>query len=564
MPQSILDRARLLALVPVPISDAQLDDLLFVSKAELEGREGDGLLVSVTPDRLDLLSEGGLALHLQGALDAVHGLPPIATPSREEAPAAFAVDASVAPIRPYVAGVLVRAPSGTELDAGTLAEAIRVQELLHASIGRDRRVASLGVYPFDDARSPIRYALEPLRDVRFVPLDGSEETDGDRFFREHPMAARYGAYGRVGDRCLSLRDADGTVLSLPPILNSRAGGEARPGDRTLLLESTGTRLRSVREALGLLLVVFAARGWSVSPVAVAGPDGTAVPGTDVLEPRAIDLPSGFLHAITGEPLSSPEVERRLGRARLSARPHPGGWKVAVPPWRPDLLTPVDLAEDVVLAVPVRAQDGIVPPSPTRGRRRPETIFRRRFATALLGLGLAAPHTSLLVSEASVARLAGASPVRLTNPVSAEFAVLRDRLLLSFVDVLQHNTRHRYPQAFGEVGPVVVASPTAESGAETRYRAGLVLARETAGFADVAGMVEYLLRGVDAIAVREPAELPGTIPGRAARARIAGESVAELGELHPRLLSSLGVPVPVAWAELDLSALWSISGGRDTH
>ena len=64
MPQSVLSWERVQALLPVPVTDAQLEDLLFSSKAELEAREGDALTVSVTPDRLDLLSEGGLAAAL--------------------------------------------------------------------------------------------------------------------------------------------------------------------------------------------------------------------------------------------------------------------------------------------------------------------------------------------------------------------------------------------------------------------------------------------------------------------------------------------------------------------
>ena len=280
-------------------------------------------------------------------------------------------------------------------------------------------------------------------------------------------------------------------------------------------------------------------------------------------PRAVDLPAETLRALSGTAYPPGEVERRLGRVRLRAHPHAGGWRVDVPPWRPDLLTAVDLAEDVILAEAVAPAEGIVPPSLTRGRRRPETVFRRRIATTLLGLGLAAPYTSMLVSESTVRRIRGAAPIRLANPPSAEFAYVRDRLLLSHIEVLGHNTRHGYPQTFGEVAPVVVPAPTAETGAETRYRAGVIIARENAGFADAAALLDYLLRTVDIVSVREPIPLPGTIPGRAARVRVAGEVVGEVGEVDPEVLASIGVPVPVAWAELDLTGLFPLLGRRDT-
>jgi len=563
MPRTVLDADRLCAVAGRPLSASVLDDLLFASKAEVESHDGSSLTVSVTPDRLDLLSEGGLGLYLQGVLGTAHGIPAYRTTPGGASGVEFGVDSSVAPLRPAIGGALLRAPAGRALDAGLLAEAVRFQEILHATIGRDRRAASLGIYPVERLAFPVGYSLEPLTAVRFVPLDGSEEVGATEFFRDHPMAAAFGPLGRQGDSCLTLRDARGTVLSLPPILNGRTAGEARVGDRELLIEATGTRERTVAEAVGLLLVPFVAQGWSVAPVPVARSDETRTDGVALIAPHSVEFPSSVLRTLGGEGVSASVVERRLAQSRLVGHPHSGGWKVDAPPWRPDILTAVDVGEDVLLAEGIRSEDGLLPPSRTRGRLRRETVFRRRFASSLLGLGLAAPHTPVLVSDATVARVGGELPLRLRNPVSSEFAYLRNRLLLSHLDVLAHNTRHGYPQRFGEVAPVIIATPGADTGAETRYHAGIVVASDTAGFAEAAALAEYLLRTVDVVGVREPVEVPGTIPGRAARSRVAGEAVAEVGEIAPSLLEAIGVPVPVAWAEVDLTALWPLVARRDT-
>jgi phenylalanyl-tRNA synthetase beta chain len=563
VPRSTLSLRRVVELLPEGVTDATLEEALFSSKAEVERRGGDELELSVTPDRLDLLSEGGLALALQGMLGAASGLPRIRRARPTSRPWSFRVDASVDSLRPYIAGARVRAPGGHPLDDGLLEEAVRFQEILHATVGRDRRAMSLGIYPMRRIAPPVRYSVEEIAAVRFTPLHGSSEVSGPEFFASDPMALRYGSLGSAQGTCLTLRDAEGKLLSLPPILNGRDAGEARTGDRELLLEGTGTRARSVREGLGLLLVVFLARGWSVGPIPLEGFGPEPGDGRPVIEPTELGLPSALLEQISGATLEASEVTRMLGRARLGARRVRHGFRVSAPPWRPDLLAPVDLAEEVVLARGVRPEDGIVPPTPTRGRRRAETVFRQRIATLLLGLGLTQPHTPLLVSDASVARLGVTSPIRLSNPVSAEFSHLRDRLLLSHVEVLAHNTRRGYPQRFAEVAPVVARNPASESGGETRYHAGLVVAQDGAGFADAAALVEYVLGVLDVGAVREPAELPGTIAGRAARARVAGEVVAEMGELHPRVLTEIGVPVPTAWAELDLTAVWPLVARRDT-
>jgi phenylalanyl-tRNA synthetase beta chain len=563
VPTSTLSRPRLLELLGPGVSPERLEGALFASKAEAGPATDDALEVSVTPDRLDLLAEGGLALHLQGALGvATGGLRPRRARATSD-PLRVVVDASVAPLRPFFAAIRVQAPAGRPLDAGLLAEAVRFQELLHATVGRDRRAMSLGLYPARRLVPPVRYALEPLDGVEFVPLDGDASISAERFFAEHPYARRFAQLGRQDGRCLTLRDAEGHVLSLPPILNSRSHGEVTAGERSLLLEATGTRERAVREGLGLLLVVFASRGWSVAPVPVEGPGPATSDGQALVAGLRRTLPASQLADLLGEELGSPAVVERFARARLSAKRVRGGWSVAVPPWRPDLLAAVDLTEEVVLAGGLRAEDGELPPSPVRGRRRPASLFRREVGELLTGLGFVEPLTTVLVSETAAARVDGADPIRLENPVSREYAVVRDRLLISHLEVLARNTRHGYPQRFAEVAPVVVRAPGAETGGETRFHAGWIIAAEGAGFADVASDVDYLLRALDVGSVREPAELPGTIRGRAARVRVAGEKVAELGEVHPRLLGELGVPVPVAWAEVDLTSLGPLAARHDT-
>lgn len=553
MPQSTLSFARLNALLPAPVTAEELGELLFPSKAELKGVAGDELRLEVTADRLDLLDEGGLAAYLNGARGAAHGLLPLASFAPGGPPATIEVDPSVVPLRPWVAGVLLDPPDGASLDAGLLEEAVRVQELLHGTFGLDRRLASLGIYPAERFRFPLRYALEPLEAVRFVPLDGTAPTDGAAFFAEHPMAARYGAGGRDADRCLVLRDADRNVLSLPPVLNARPHGEARPGDGRLLLEATGTRAARVQDALGLLALVFVARGWRVAPVGVNRPEGPD-DGRSLFAHRTIPLAAAELEEVAGVRLPSSEVEHLFARARLGAHPAGHGWDVRVPPWRSDVLTSRDLVEEVVLARGVRPEEGVLPPSPTRGRRLPAARVRRAIAAALLGQGFVPLCRPVLAPERIVRLLGRPSALAVANPVSEQYGFLRDALQVTLLGSLERNVRSPYPQRLSEVGPVVVADPGSETGGSTRHRAGFVLAAEAAGFAEAAAGLDYLLGTLGVRGVREPADLPGTIPGRAARLRLAGEPVAEVGEIHPRVLDELHLPVPVAWAELDLTGL----------
>ena len=556
MPQSVLSANRVLELLPRPVDRAELEERLFRSKAELTDWTEDALTLEVTPDRLDLLSEGGLALFLQGALGLRTGPAPLVEPPTPlDRPAAI-VEAPVSTLRPYLAGAILTAPAGVALDAGLFAEAIRFQEVLHASIGLDRRAASLGLYSWERLKPPIRYTLEPIDAIRFHPLDGTAEVPGPLFFADHPMAQRYGRMGRSNGECLTLRDADDQLLSLPPILNGRTAGEVRIGDRTLLLESTGTRAVRVEESVGLLLLPFAARGWAIQPLRVEYPDHVES-GVGWVSPRRLPYTTASLEDLTGLSLPDDQVREYLAQCRLGTSEAPDGWWVEIPPWRPDLQTSVDLSEEVLVARGIVPEEALLPPSASRGRRLAETRFRRTVRRLLLGLGFVELRTPVLSANEVVALLGRTSAVAVVNPVSELFSRVRDSVQISLISSLARNVRYSYPQQYSDVGPVVLRDANEPSGGKTRWHAGAVLAGERAGFADAAAWIDYVLGAFGALGVREPAELPGTLPGRAARLRIAGEVVAEVGEIAPSVLVHLKVPVPVAWGEVDLTALWPL-------
>lgn len=554
MPRVTLSAARLQRRLGVRLEAERLEELLWASKAQLESHHEDALEVEGTADRLDLLTESGLALHLAGGLGRAKGAPPLLPDPATEVE--VEVDASVSPLRPALAALTVAAPEGVSLDDDLLAEAVQFQELLHATLGMGRRLASLGIYPLERVRPPLHYALAPVDRVRFTPLDADGPVGGAEFLAGHPMAQAYGALGRSGEQCLVLRDSAGTILSLPPILNSRDAGEARPGDRRLLLESTGVRSSRVSDAVALLALVFVSNGWHVGRVAVAPlPEGPAPSA-----PRTLHLGRVMLDGLSGSHLASAEVRSALERARFDVHDVPDGWRVTAAPWRVDLHAPVDVAEDLLLAHGVRAEDGLLPPSATRGARSPAAHLRARVSDLLLGLGFVPLFTPVLVPESAVALTGRSKAVTLGNPVSEQFARMRDAVQTSLLVALGHNVRHGYPQRLSEVGPVVVVSGTAESGAETRDHAGVLLAGEGAGFAQAASVVDYVMRSLGAVGVREPVALPATIAGRSAVLRLAGVQVAEVGEIAPEVLQDLRCPVPVAWAEVDLTALAPLLGG----
>jgi phenylalanyl-tRNA synthetase beta chain len=530
-------------------------ELLAHAKLELLGATGDLWNVEATADRLDLLCESGLRSYLDGI--AGHHRGPIPMHEAGVPFGTIEVEVGVAPLRPYIAALTVAPPSGSRgIDAGLLDEVIRFQELLHSTIGFGRRTASLGVYPAQRIQPPLHYRLAPAASIHFTPLDRGTPESAAAFYGSHPMALQYGAFGRTGDSCLVLQDHTGTVLSLPPVLNSREAGRVVEGDGLLLLEGTGTRAARVEEALGLLALPFVAYGYTVTPLSVRYPTEVADEPRP-LAPRTLPLSASRVSAVLGADVAASEIEGALARCRLHAeRRGEGHWVVHVPPWRPDLLGSIDLVEEVLLLHDLQSDRSPLPPSATRGGRHPSRRLERRVSAELLGLGFVPLCNPVLVAEETVALLGRSGAIALSNPVSREFARTRDALLLSLAASLGRNVRHPYPQRLGEVGPVITR-PRDGGAPMTRQHAAFAVARDGTGFAEAAAIVDGILRTFSVVGVREPIVLPGIVPGRAARLRVAGEVIAELGEVDPSVLEALRVPVPVVWGEIDLTALFPL-------
>lgn len=558
MARSTLSLSRLFSLLGRELKEEALREALFRTKVEIDAVEGDKVDVEVNPDRLELLDEGGLAWELQGALGTASGLPAQAETSPLPSVEAR-LNASVSPLRPFLAMAAVAAPSGSALDAGQIEELVRYQELLHDSLGRDRKSASLGLYPIERLRPPFHYAMEPLGQIRFTPLAAVSETDGEEFYRDHPMAALYGGLGRTGDLALTLRDAERTVLSLPPVLNAAGAGEIKAGDRQVLIEATGTREARTREMVGYMLVPFASRGWKVHPVPVHGPSSSD-DGRAVVAPRKVPVAVSNLASLLGVRFTAAEVEKALLSSRLGVERPSGSFLALVPPWRADILSAVDLAEEVAIARGLASFAPILPPSSSMGRRLPQRSFELHLTDIVVGMGYQELYTLMLLSKVSAERVsAPGEAVGLRNPVSAEFSHLRPALRASLLDAIARNTGSGYPQRVFELAPVVVRDPKAETGTRTETHLALADAGEGAGFALAAGVAERLFRLLGFEPPREPAEAAGSVAGRTAKLRIAGETVALLGEVHPSVLVDLHLQVPVSWVEVDLSRLERLKG-----
>ncbi|MFN2518745.1 MAG: phenylalanine--tRNA ligase subunit beta [Jatrophihabitantaceae bacterium] len=267
-------------------------------------------------------------------------------------------------------------------------------------------------------------------------------------------------------------------------------------------------------------------------------------------------------------------------------------QVSAPTWRPDLLDPADLIEEIVRLEGYDKIPSVLPtPPPGRGLSAAQVLHRgvsRALAAAGFTEVLSYPFVSPAVHDAL--GLAPDDPrrfaSRLANPLSEAEPELRTSLLPGLLATLQRNVgRGQRDLALFEMGLVFLPRANAPTpprpGVAGRPSDGELAALDAAlpdqprhAAAVLCGQFEgpgwwgpgrpatwaeaiAAAHSVAAVARVEitvrAADLAPWHPGRCAALRLGERIVGHAGELHPRVIAALGLPHRTCAMELDVNA-----------
>ncbi len=268
--------------------------------------------------------------------------------------------------------------------------------------------------------------------------------------------------------------------------------------------------------------------------------------------------------LLGLTVDDADVARILEGLGLIPSPAPDGWDVGVPTFRVDLVREADLIEEVGRHVGFDRLPATFPaqtaPAPPPDPRIPRDRLVRRVLTAA---GLSEAVAFGFVEEKSAEAFTDAANlVRVANPLSATFEVMRPSLLPGLVGAVAHNRRH----GRRDVGLFEIGTRFTRQG-ETR---GVGIAWTGAGtpehwsqgarevdFFDVKGVVERLCDALGFAPQFEPVDAPALVSGQSAAVSAAGSALGRLGLVAPAVVEAQGAPRSdkVFVAELDLDAAW---------
>ena len=299
----------------------------------------------------------------------------------------------------------------------------------------------------------------------------------------------------------------------------------------------------------------------------AGPIAQAVSEPDLPAWPTITLRAQRIGKMLGLEIPAAEVERILSGLGLGVTACEGGWACSVPSWRFDMSIEADLLEELARvygynrlpATNIRAELVLA--------EKPEMrLSIRQLRRHLSARGYREAITYSFV-EPRVQRIFDpeVEPVALSNPISADMAVMRTSLLPGLVGAVLRNTNRQQPRTRlfetglrfvpGEGGlrqvPTLAMVITGQRFAESWSVPG-----QAVDFFDLKGDVESVFA-----LTRDPgslqfagAEQPALHPGQTAAITRRGEFVGRVGALHPAAQAELDLAAPLYVCEVDLEAV----------
>lgn len=389
-----------------------------------------------------------------------------------------------------------------------------------------------------------------------------------------------------------ITDANGVVLSLPPIINGEHS-KISIATKNVFIECTATDITKAKIVLNTMIAMFSeycAEPFTVEPVSIVYEEADAVhesESTPDMSDRTVEANVKDIYSMLfgkKEPinLDLARICELCDKMQLSAKPSSDQQRIVVqvPPTRSDILHAVDVIEDVGIAYGFNNIPRTIPATQTIGQAQPLNklgdLLRDEISRAgyieLLTHGLCShdENFKFLNREDD-----GRSAVVLSNPATIEFEVVRTSMLPGVLKTIQNNKSMSVKDGLKlfEISDVVVLDNNTDVGAKNVRRICASYTGHTDGFEVIHGLVDRIMQllGIpSALAVLDPTSLPQyyTIagaadktyfPGRCADITLhkQGEAPRKLGSfgvLHPEVLHNFELSNPTSVVEMDLEPL----------
>ncbi|MEM2511419.1 MAG: phenylalanine--tRNA ligase subunit beta [Candidatus Methanomethylicia archaeon] len=507
-------------------------------KGEVKNLSKDEITVEFEPDRPDLFSIFGFSRAIKSYIAASPC--PHEIIKKEISYSGIVVEIIQAKLRPFIACAVVR---DVNLNYDMIKDLMNFQEMLHLTIGRDRRKVAIGIHDLDKIAPPILYT-EVSPKSKMMPLGMYEELSLEEILKKHEKGIKYAHL--IDSQSYPVYIDKIGIFSFPPIINSNRT-RVTTNTKNLFIELTGTDKRSVEQTLNVILADFIDMGSIIESVQIKE-DNLTMFSPD-LHPRRIIVDLTSINDLLGLNLQIGAVANLLRRMMYDAKIVSDNiLEVLVPPYRVDILHKVDIIEDIAIAY---GYENLKPELPTIATIGKESEMERREAKireVFIGLGFQEVLTFTLTSERKqvyLMNLANVELLKIENPISDEYCVYRRWIIPNLLNFLSFNRHRKYPQKIFEIG--YVSYPINGSIIVGR-NVSAAIAGSNISFADIKAVHEILskLLSLNTKLIRK--DHPSFIQGRSAAIMLSDCEIGIIGEIHPSVLNNFNITVPVVTLE----------------
>lgn len=526
-------------------SREELQEGLRAAKATLEGYDATTDLLTIAlgdTNQPYLWSAEGLARFLRHYWAQDKGIPKLTVKKTNNM---LHVDPKLASIRPYIAAFTAK---GKPITDYLLKQLIQLQEKLAENFGRRRQKLALGLYPSKKIQFPLSYRAVDPETTAFIPLETTKKENLRRILEYNPKGKEYGWILKDLEHYPILEDAKQHILSFPPIINSHDTGKISVGDNDLFFEATGTDYATVQLATIIFAYALADRGFQIHQVLVAYKKGTEI--TPSIKEEKVSVTPEMIAKHLGLQLKKHEIKELLERAQYACV----GNKVCIPPYRNDILHPVDVIEDIGIMYGYDRIEPLPLTTYTVGEAAPKQHHLYLFRDLLTGAGFQEIVSPILSNKELLYQKMNApdqGTVEIENSMSHTYSAVRTWLLPLLLDVAARNKHVDYPHHIFEQGLVTIRT---NDSVVDKEKISALAVHHMADYTEMRQLLDHIFSALGISFSVSPLEHPSCIPGRAGKIIVQKQNIGFLGELHPLVLEKFGLESPAVGIELDLSFL----------
>lgn len=550
MPTINIDIIDLFNLIGTSLNEKQLKELLEYTKCEIKEIKGTTITLEVNADRPDLFSVEGLARALRPLLGKKNR--PINVIQSDYR---IHVEPQVLEIRPAISAFIVR---NIKINETALAQIFQFQEKVHETVCRNRKKGSIGLYDISNVSKKIRYTALPLKEIKFRPLDHQIIMNGEEILKKTEKGIKYGTL--ITEKAPLLIDEKGIVLSMPPIINSE-DTRVTINTKDVLIDVTGFDREFVTTVARIIAYNLAERNAShIENVKIEYPDITYIPS---LEYQQIKITKDFVNQTLGLHLRATSIAKLLRKMNHIATTEKNEIIVKIPPYRVDILHPIDLVEDVAIAYGYMKLNPTYPLINTRGQELPIRKLEKDIRETMIGFGYQEILTYMMttpkiqIENMLLPTTETANMIEVENPVSDEYTALRIWLIPNLLNFLSFNVDTQYPQKIFEIGYTIQRNPQSPNLTTQEIKVAAAHTEYSISYEQIQAVAYALIKTFKLEPQFQPLQHPSFLNGRTATIKINNTEIGIIGEIHPKVLLNFRLRMPIVAFEINITKLANI-------